>query len=51
MACGALREHGKLIVNLSIRDVCMMIRMKDESDDPNALLYDILDGMLMRLER
>jgi hypothetical protein len=51
MARGALREHGKLVVNLSIGDVCKMIRMQDESNDPNAFLYDILDGMLMRLER
>jgi Restriction endonuclease len=51
MARGALREHGKLIVNLSVADLCEMIRMKDESNDPNAFLYDIFDGMLMRLER
>ena len=51
MARGSLREHGKLIVNLSAEDVYRMIWMKDELNDQNAFLYDILDGMLMRLER
>ena len=51
MARGSLRENGKLIVNLSTADICKMIRMKDEVNDPNAFLYDILDGMLMRLDR
>lgn len=51
MARGALREQGKLIINLSVDDVFEMVRMKDRSNDPNGFLYDILDGMLMRLER
>lgn len=50
-ARGALREHGKLIVNLSVEDVCTMLRLKDSVKDPNAFLHDILDGMLMRLQR
>jgi hypothetical protein len=48
---GAVRESGKLIVHLSIDDVCKMLDMKDNLDDPNAFLFDLLDEMLMKLER
>lgn len=48
---GAVRESGKLIINLSLEDIYRMLRMKDEGDDPNAMLFDILDDILMRLER
>jgi hypothetical protein len=48
---GAVRESGKLIINLSLDDIYKMLRMKDEGDDANAILLDILDDMLMRLER
>jgi hypothetical protein len=51
MARGALREQGKLIVNLSVEDVCEMIRIKDDDSDPNGFLHDMLDTMLMRLDR
>jgi restriction endonuclease len=50
-ARGALREHGKLIVNLTVDDVCDMLGRKDKGDDPNALLVDKVDEMLMKLER
>jgi hypothetical protein len=48
---GAVRESGKLMVSLSVDDICKMLDMKDNGDDPNTLLYEFLDGMLMRLER
>jgi hypothetical protein len=48
---GALRETGKLIVNLNIDDLCKMLRMKDQGDDHNAVLVDKVDEMLMKLER
>jgi hypothetical protein len=48
---GAVRESGKLIVNLSLDDIYKMLQMKDNGDDPNAILFDILDEMLMKLER
>ena len=48
---GALREHGKLMINLSISDLCKMLELKDNGDDPNTVLLDRLDDMLMRLER
>jgi hypothetical protein len=48
---GALRETGKLILSLSLDDVCTMLKMKDAGDDPNTLLFERLDEMLMKLER
>lgn len=48
---GSVREHGKLIVHLTIEDVCAMLTTVDTGDDPNALLFDRIDEMLMALER
>lgn len=48
---GAVRESGKLIVHLSVEDLCKMMDMKDNNDEPNAFLFDRLDEMLMKLER
>lgn len=48
---GAARESGKLIIHLTMDDILKMLEMKDNSDDPNALLFDYLDEMLMKLER
>ena len=39
MIRGALREHGKLIVNLSVAGVCEMIRMKDGPTLGNPRLH------------
>jgi hypothetical protein len=48
---GALRETGKLMLSLSLDDICKMLEMKDAGDDPNTLLFERLDEMLMKLER
>lgn len=48
---GAVRESGKLIVHLSLDDIIRMLEMKDNNDDPNSFLFDLLDEMLMKLER
>jgi hypothetical protein len=50
-ARGALRENGKLIVNLDIKDLCDMLHLKDEGDDHNTILVERVDDMLMKLER
>ena len=51
-ACrGALRENGKLILNLTVADVCEMLTERDSGDDHNALLTAKLDDMLTKLER
>lgn len=48
---GAVRDSGKLIIQLSLDDIFKMLEMKDNSDDPNSILFDYLDEMLMKLER
>lgn len=48
---GALREHGKLILCLSVDDLCKMLYMKDNGDDPNNFLSECVDTILMRLSR
>ena len=50
-ARGALRESGKLIVNLDVNDLCDMLHLKDKGDDHNTILVDRVDDMLMKLER
>jgi hypothetical protein len=50
-ARGALRENGKLIVNLTDDDICNMLDLRDKRDDHNAVLVDKVDEMLMKLER
>lgn len=58
-ARGALREHGKLILNLTVEDLCVMLHAKDAAmgDGESGLvdvekpLFDALDEMLMRIDR
>jgi hypothetical protein len=50
-ARGALREHGKLIISLSVDDICKMLALKDATQDYNGFLFDKIDNMLMKLER
>lgn len=58
-ARGALREHGKLILSLTVEDICTMLHAKDaamgdgESElvDVEKPLFDVLDDMLMRIDR
>lgn len=51
MTQGAMREHGKLIVNLTDEDLCKMLEMKDAGDDPSDFLFDLVDDFLLRLPR
>jgi len=48
---GALRESGKLIISLNQHDICEMLRMKDNGDDPNTYLTEKIDNTLMKLSR
>ncbi|MFW2541388.1 restriction endonuclease [Primorskyibacter sp. 2E107] len=50
-ARGALREHGKLILSITVDDVCKMIAAKLNGDDPSIVLSELLDTMLMKIER
>lgn len=52
VACeGAMREHGKLIVNLDDNILFKLINSKIAGDDPNELLYEKVDEFLMKLSR
>lgn len=50
-ARGALREHGKLIVPVTADQLCEMVTLKENGEDPVTVLSDIVDEILMRLER
>lgn len=48
---GCLRENGKLIISLTIDDLIEMLNKKSKGFDPSGYLYDILDNMLLDLEK
>lgn len=48
---GALRETGKLILVLSMPDVCTMLHAKDSGGEPSDYLAERLDQMLFHLDR
>jgi hypothetical protein len=55
-ACGALRENGKLIINLTVEQICKMLHAKDGTtedapSDVEGELFIELDKMLMSIER
>lgn len=48
---GAMREHGKLILSLTVDEVARWLVQKDQGNDPNVLLFERVDQFLMRLGR
>lgn len=50
-AKGALKEAGKLIVILTSKDICEMLKLKDEGDEPSIILRAKIDEMLIELTR
>lgn len=48
---GALREHGKLILCLTLKELCGLLRGWDAGDDPNNLMVTKLDELLMTIAR
>lgn len=50
-AKGALKEHGKLILIISDDDLCRMLSLKANGDNPNDYLSDLLDKWLVSLSR
>jgi hypothetical protein len=48
---GSLRENGKLIINLDLKEICKLLTMKDAGDDPNTYLSEKIDDILMTLSR
>jgi len=45
----ALREHGKIILILSMKDLVQMLEGTDQGNDPNDLLAERLDEMLTKM--
>lgn len=50
-AKGALKEAGKLIVILSLVDICDMLKLRDNGDEPATVLRRRIDEMLVALTR
>lgn len=50
-AKGALKEVGKLIVILTAKDICDMLKLKDNGDEPSEILRLKIDEMLIKLTR
>jgi hypothetical protein len=50
-AKGALKEAGKLIVILTLSDICEMLHRKDKGDEPAIILRVKIDEMLITLTR
>ena len=50
-ARGALREHGKLILNVTVSDLCEMLESRDNGKDPSDVLSSKMDDMLLHIER
>jgi hypothetical protein len=48
---GALREAGKLIVIISLDDLCQMLKARDRAEDAEAILYGLIDQILTGLTR
>lgn len=50
-ARGSLREQGKLILCISMEELCGMLRKRDGGGDPTDLLYEKLDELLVTIAR
>jgi hypothetical protein len=50
-ARGALRERGKLILNITLQDLCEMLELRDNGKDPSEVLSSKMDDMLLHIER
>lgn len=48
---GAMREHGKLLLSLTVEDLCVLLTGKDQGSDPNTFLFDRVDEFLLGLGR
>ena len=48
---GTLRENGKLILNLSNRDLSNMLEYELNGNLASEYLYNVLDEMLIELEK
>lgn len=51
MCQGAMREHGKLIINLCDKDLVAMMEQKVDSLEPSDYLFNLVDKFLLGLTR
>jgi hypothetical protein len=50
-AAGGLREAGKLIVIVTGQQLCQMLEAKDRVEEPELLLNELVDEMLVKMLR
>jgi hypothetical protein len=50
-ARGALRETGKLILNITVEDLCKIVDLRDDGKDPSDVFSELMDQMLLHMER
>jgi hypothetical protein len=50
-AAGALRESGKLILFVSLDELCEMLHAADRNEEPEIMLYRKLDDLLTKMLR
>ena len=50
-AAGALREAGKLIVIVTGQQLCQMLEAKDRGEEPELLLNELVDDLLVKMLR
>jgi len=48
---GAMREHGKLLISLTVEELASLLKAKDQGSDPNTFLFERVDEFLMALGR
>lgn len=48
---GILRESGKLIINLTDKDLCEMVKIKNSAGEPSDYLFNKIDDFLLKLEK
>lgn len=50
-AGGILRENGKLLIVVSLADLCRMLQGADAGEPPENILFERMDSAMMRLSR
>lgn len=48
---GAMREHGKLLISLTVKEMVVLLTGKDQGSDPNTFLFARVDAFLLGLGR
>jgi hypothetical protein len=48
---GILRESGKLIINISDKELHKLIQLKEAGDEPSDFLFELVDDTLLKLSK